>query len=157
MLFFSNTLYMTAVSMVLSVLVLNIARNRHTRAVPWLVRGALDGWLGRVLLLQWLGLDAAAGVGATEAQRSPRTQELREHVAHQATDEEDVHGDDQHIIRNHLASDAAAAGNGGSSSAGGKHGGPHQRYWILLAVAVERLAFLVYAFVFVVMAAVYAV
>jgi hypothetical protein len=37
--------------MVISVVVINMARSKHTRAAPYFVKSLLDGWLGKVLFL----------------------------------------------------------------------------------------------------------
>lgn len=50
-LFYSNSLYMVCFSTVISVLVINLTRLQHQRALPWIIKKHLDGKLGELLLL----------------------------------------------------------------------------------------------------------
>lgn len=159
MLFFSNSLYLTGFSIILSVAVMNIARNQQTRPVPYLVRSVLDGWLGKVLLLDWLCFEEAPADGRQQlggGRATPRTQEMHEHIGGSGGGggiafEDGRFDDDQHIIRNTLA------GRIGGVQLNGAKFGPHQHYWIVLATAIDRLAFVLFAFMYVIMATVCAV
>jgi hypothetical protein len=50
-LFYSSSLYMVCVATILSVVVVNLARNHHATPLPWLLKDLLTGWLGQVLCL----------------------------------------------------------------------------------------------------------
>lgn len=163
--FYSNTLVLITFSIILSVVVLNMTRNKHTRSVPWLVRIALEGWLGKMLLLQWVGVDstpASASASSGGVSNSPMIRELREHIG-SGSAFDDSHADDQQPIHNHHSDggdhvEASAGRSGKQYPADATAVASNRRYyWLLLATAIDRIAFLVYAFVFVIMASVYAV
>jgi len=50
-LFYSSSLYMVCIATIVSVLVVNLARNQHVTPVPWLLKNLLAGWLGQILCL----------------------------------------------------------------------------------------------------------
>lgn len=49
--FYSNALYMVCFSTLIAVVVINLTRLKHHRALPWIVKKHLDGKLGDILLL----------------------------------------------------------------------------------------------------------
>lgn len=50
-LFYSKTLYLVAFSTIISVIVINLTRNKQERPVPWFVKKNLDGQLGQFLMI----------------------------------------------------------------------------------------------------------
>jgi hypothetical protein len=50
-LFYSSSLYMVCVATIVSVVVVNLARNHHDTPLPWLLKKLLTGWLGQILCL----------------------------------------------------------------------------------------------------------
>lgn len=51
-LFYSNALYMVCFSTLIAVIVINLTRLKHQRALPWFIKKQLDGKFGEILLLQ---------------------------------------------------------------------------------------------------------
>ncbi|XP_063222311.1 acetylcholine receptor subunit alpha-type acr-16-like [Bacillus rossius redtenbacheri] len=126
-LFYSSSLYLVCLSLVVSVVVINLSRSRHAAPLPWVVKNVLTGWLGRALGLGHIiaQVHHVMMSGHAEEMREPQPAGFEEH------------GDDRQMIPR--------------EKAGCQHD------WVLLAAAVDRLAFLVYCLVFVVLAIVYAV
>lgn len=50
-LFYSKALYMVTFSTIISVIVINLTRNKHNRPIPWIIKRNLDGSLGQFLLI----------------------------------------------------------------------------------------------------------
>jgi len=48
-LFYSSSLYMVCIATLVSVVVVNLARNQHVSPLPWLLKNLLTGWLGHIL------------------------------------------------------------------------------------------------------------
>jgi len=42
---------MVCIATIVSVLVVNLARNQHVTPLPWLLKNLLTGWLGQILCL----------------------------------------------------------------------------------------------------------
>ncbi|KAK7874314.1 hypothetical protein R5R35_007791 [Gryllus longicercus] len=134
-LFYSSSLYLVCVSMMVSVVVLNLARPPGVSPPPWALRALLHGWPGCLLGLRGLAPPRTQGglLGAA-------AEELREHAS------------------------GGGAGVGGAGAfedeappAGPSRAAAAARDWLLLATAVDRVAFLAYCLLFGVLAAVYAV
>lgn len=142
---------MTAFSIVLSVALMNLCRNRHLRPLPRFVRIALDGWLGRALLLHWMNAVPTAGPMKTLSQRAHEKREHNHPIIIASFEVE--YAEDQTIGNEHLMD-----GSGHCTEAdGGALSNVNVHYWYLLATAIDRMIFCVYAFVFVIMSSVYGV
>ncbi|KAF4524650.1 hypothetical protein B566_EDAN013759 [Ephemera danica] len=126
--FYSSSLVLVTLALLVSIAVINIARYPRRTPLPWPLRHALTGWLGRVLCLGVTSLHhvSLGGGGSTSGE------ELRE-----AGDDTAGVGEDQlHII------------SGASSTS-------TQLDWLLLATAIDRFAFGLYCIVFAILAAAY--
>lgn len=54
MIFYSSSLYLLGISMVISVIVIHMSKNKQSKPVPWFVKDQLDGHLGTFLGLNRL-------------------------------------------------------------------------------------------------------
>lgn len=119
--FYSHTLFLLCISFTISVIVINLSKNRKQYAVPHSIKAnVLEGFIGKVL------------VGSEPEALSTETQseELRE-----TPFEEHRHSDDHQIIQ---------------SPANTKPNQIHNE-WIRLAIFIDRLTFFIYVFTFVIM------
>ncbi|KAG8235332.1 hypothetical protein J437_LFUL003615 [Ladona fulva] len=133
--FYSSSLILVTISMIVSVAVLNLSRPYHVMSVPWPIKSTLTGFVGRVLGLgNYISLATAQQHGILGSNTG---EELREH-----------HLDDPSIEERHMI--PVSSQSSGTSS----HRSNHYD-WILLAAAVDRVAFLVYCLLFGILAAVY--
>lgn len=129
-LFYSSSLYLVCLSMLVAVVVLNLARPLSSAPPPWVIRSLLHGLPGRLLGLGTISPPRPQGglLGAA-------AEELREHASGGGSAFEDD-------------SSGACVSSRGAAVA-------HD--WLLLATAVDRIVFLAYCLLFGVLAAVYAV
>lgn len=125
--FYAHSMILCAYSVVISVIVLACARSQHAYAVPWWLKKLTDGALGKLLMLSHLRVAPSVVLRGGEEMRE-NFDETHHHTA-----------EDRQIIQ------------GSPSKAA------NQLDWIILGTAIDRLAFLVYAFVFVIMAIMYSV
>lgn len=121
--FYSTSLYLVTFSTIISVIVLNIARNKHGFSVPRLIKTQLDGTLGKVL-----GLKHAYTPPIQQQQRNINAEELRESAFEDHTTSED-----HHMIQP-LKSIIS------------------QQDWILFATAIDRVSFFVFGVVYAILA-----
>lgn len=120
--FYSHTLYLLCFSLIISVIVINMSRNRKQCAVPRLIKAnILDGFIGKLL------------AGASHAE--PSTVENHSEELRETPFEEHLHSDDHQIIQTPAKTTS-------------KSHGTHNE-WIRLAVIVDRATFFVYVFVFI--------
>nr|CAD7262373.1 unnamed protein product [Timema shepardi] len=126
-LFYSSSLYMVCLSLIVSVVVLNLSRSKNKSALPWVLKNVLTGWLGRILGLGHIISQVH------QAMMSGHAEELRE----QQAGFED-HNDDHQMIPRETKSGS-------------------QYDWILLAAAIDRIMFLVYCLLFIILAIAYSI
>ncbi|KAJ9578993.1 hypothetical protein L9F63_024901 [Diploptera punctata] len=136
-LFYSSSLYMVCTATIVSVVVMNLARNRHATPLPWIMKKLLTGWVGHIL-----------GLGHLIVQATPlhhnmitgQAEELREHQTSVLEDHDNIGNscDDRQMINPRSRATS-------------------QYEWILLAAVIDRITFLVYCFLFAVLAIAYAV
>lgn len=83
-LFYSHTLYLVCFSTLIAVVVINLTRQKHHKALPYIIKKHLDGRLGELLLLDH--------VDDSEIVQQPRASELREHPfdEHTSNDEQQI-------------------------------------------------------------------
>lgn len=110
--------------MIMSVIVMNLSRNRHANAVPWAIKKMLDGCIGSALGLKSIVFH-------------PPPQNRAEELRDQPFDEHTT-SEDHQIIQTASKS-------------------PMQQDWIVLATAIDRIMFLIYCFVFIVLAVAYSI
>ncbi|KAF2894306.1 hypothetical protein ILUMI_11868 [Ignelater luminosus] len=127
-LFYSSSLYIVCFSMLVSIIVIWISRTQHHRPLPWIIKRYLTGLLGKLL-----GLSHYIAETSLSSQRMT-AEEMRDH---QVTEFEDHQTNDDHQFM-------------GSSDKI-----PIQQDWVLLAAAVDRIAFVFYGLLFAILAAVY--
>ncbi|KAJ9578992.1 hypothetical protein L9F63_024900 [Diploptera punctata] len=135
-LFYSSSLYMVCIATVVSVVVVNLARNQHVTPLPWIIKNILTGWIGHILGLGHLIAQATL----LQHTMSGHSEELREQQASVFEDHEHMGNscDDRQMITPRSRATS-------------------QHDWILLAAAIDRIMFLVYCLVFAILAIVYAV
>ncbi|PSN48328.1 hypothetical protein C0J52_03410 [Blattella germanica] len=136
-LFYSSSLYLVCIATVVSVVVMNLARNFHATPMPWIIKNLLTGWLGHIL---GLGHLIAQAKSLHHNMMSGHAEELREQQASVFEDHDHMgnSSDDRQMISPR-------------SRASSQHD------WVLLAAAIDRIAFLVYSLLFAILAIVYAV
>lgn len=136
-LFYSSSLYMVCIAMIVSVVVVNLARNQHVTPLPWVIKNLLTGWLGQIL---GLGHIIAQTSALHHNMMSGNAEELREQQA-AVFDDHDHMGnssDDRQMITPRPRSSS-------------------QQDWVLLAAAIDRITFLLYCLLFAILAIVYSV
>lgn len=120
--FYSHTLYLLCISFIISVIVINMSRNRKQYAVPRSIKAnILDGFIGNLL----------AGAQPESLSTENHSEELRD-----TPFEEHRHSDDHQIIQTPVSSTKPHEA---------------QSEWIRLAIIIDRTAFFVYIFVFIAM------
>lgn len=124
-LFYSSSLYLVCISMIVSVIVIYLSKAKHMRKVPWFIKNLLDGWLGRIL--------GVCHLSGQKSQTPARDEELRDQPF-----EDHSTADDSQMINNTTKISI-------------------QQDWIILATAIDRVFFLIYCFVFIILAACYSV
>ncbi|XP_026464536.1 acetylcholine receptor subunit alpha-type acr-16-like [Ctenocephalides felis] len=130
-LFYSSSLIMVTFSLIIAVVVLNLARTKHSAPLPWTIKNMLN------CLGPWLGLKHFMQEPPVPCNRP---EELREQPNASNFDEM-TSTDDRQMIAPSSASKQPAL----------------YQDWLLLAAALDRVGFLVYCFVFAIMAAVYSI
>lgn len=119
--FYSHTLYLLCFSLIISVIVINLSRNRKQYAVPHSIKAnILDGFIGKAL----------GGVQPSSVEVENHAEELRE-----TPFEEHRSSDDHQIIQTPSTTKPIMI----------------SADWIRLAVIIDRFTFLVYVFVFIIM------
>lgn len=152
-LFYSSALYMICFSVLVSVIVITMARTKQAFAVPWTVRQVIYGPVGRALLLShlWTANDenaVAIGssvvvVGAVKGLQGELNESRRASYcsggsgARAAQEDYDEVDDDN----------GAAEPRNNSRNL--------QLDWIILATAIDRTIFVIYSIAFIVLAALY--
>lgn len=136
-LFYSSSLYMVCIATILSVVVVNLARNQHFTPLPWIIKNLLTGWLGHIL---GLGHLIAQATSLHHNMMTGHAEELREQQTSVLEDHDHIGNscDDRQMINPRSKATS-------------------QYDWILLAAAIDRIAFLLYCFLFAILAIVYAV
>ncbi|KAJ8913429.1 hypothetical protein NQ315_017173, partial [Exocentrus adspersus] len=132
-LFYSSCLYIVSFSMIGSVAVITLSRTKHSNSLPWSIKQPLTGTLGKLL-----GLSTYIRQSTMNTHRVT-AEEMRDH---QVTDFDDIiTGDEHHIIRSsHNANKPTL-----------------QQDWILLAAAIDRISFIFYCLLFLILAVVYSI
>lgn len=130
-LFYSSSLYLVSFSVVLSVIVINLSRNPKVTPIPWILKNYLTGWLGRCLLIENFASQASSLHHSLP--KSSRGEEM--------TDSQPVFSEQQDLPEGQ-----------GIESTNLKS---CQHDWLLVAVAIDRIAFLLYCFLFIVFALAY--
>ncbi|XP_011189557.2 neuronal acetylcholine receptor subunit alpha-2 isoform X1 [Zeugodacus cucurbitae] len=131
-LFYSCSLLLLSISTIIAVCVLYLSTAKHKRHLPAFIKNILNGPLSKVLLLENFTLEAEPHVTMNNG-----TKEL---VEHQYENPDSV-------------SDGAAM-HASTSAASNRF---IQFEWILLATAVDRIAFLCYSLTFIILSILYAV
>ncbi|XP_060531973.1 acetylcholine receptor subunit alpha-type acr-16-like [Cylas formicarius] len=132
-LFYSSCLYIVAFSMVGSVAVITLTRSRHTTSLPWIVKQPLTGKFGKYLGLTGFIQQSSVSVHRVTAE------EMRDH---QVAEFEDLNASDESgIVRPHHHSGKA----------------PIQEDWILLGAAIDRISFIFYSLLFLILSIVYSI
>ncbi|KAJ8939510.1 hypothetical protein NQ318_022227, partial [Aromia moschata] len=132
-LFYSSCLYITSFSMIGSIIVIAISRNKHMYSLPWIIKQPLIGRMGKLL-----GLHGYIHQATTSPHRVT-AEEMRDH---QVTDFDDNNsGDEHHMIKSSLNMNKPS----------------FQHEWILLAAAIDRISFVFYCLLFAILAIVYSV
>ncbi|KAK3917243.1 Neuronal acetylcholine receptor subunit beta-3 [Frankliniella fusca] len=137
--FYSASLYLVCLSLSGAVVTLNISRQPHSAGLPWTAKRILSGSFGRVLLLssyieQIMGVDLGPCARQSPArQSSTGPQEEVPVVMHDEMDPQ---------------SEGLASS---STEIGSKSVNPNHE-WLLLAAAIDRVLFVVYSLLFLVLA-----
>lgn len=119
--FYSHTLYLLCVSLIISIIVINISRNRKQYAVPHSIKeNILEGFIGKIL----------GGVQPEPLNNGNHAEELKE-----TPFEEHRSSDDHQIIQTSLNAKSTV----------------NQNSWIQLAIIIDRITFFIYVFIFIVM------
>ncbi|GJQ64877.1 hypothetical protein Trydic_g7051 [Trypoxylus dichotomus] len=127
--FYSTCLWIVCFSIIGSVIVILLSRSQHNKPLPWLIKQPLTGCIGK-----WLGISSyvkdSSNLNAT-------VEEMRDH---QVTDFEEngLGNDDKQFIAS-------------------KSKMQYQSDWILLAVAIDRISFLFYSFLFFILSLSYSI
>ncbi|XP_012266421.2 acetylcholine receptor subunit alpha-like 2 isoform X1 [Athalia rosae] len=130
--FYSYSLYLVSISLIISVTVINMSKSNNRRPLPWRVKQFLVGWLGKVLWLDDV-------VQLVKAQRANVGEEMRE--SHTA--------DGNHSISGPLSNSNFDDGDRQNILTPPKSS---QLEWTLAAMAVDRIAFILYCLIFIILA-----
>lgn len=121
--FYSHTLYLLCVSFVISVVVINISRNRKNTHMPASIRAVfIDGFIGQLF---------CSGFQSSADSIENHSEELKETPL-----EEQEQSDNHHIIQMNNSSSKAQL---------------IQNEWIRLAKVIDRIAFVTYIIIFILM------
>lgn len=119
--FYSHTLYLLCISFIISVTVINMARNRKQYAIPHSIKtNILDGFIGKMF---------------GSSQPAPIVGENQSEEMHDVPFEDNKTSDDHEIIQ--VTSKYKA--------------NIMQNEWIALAIIIDRIAFFVYILIFIIM------
>lgn len=130
--FYSSCLYIVILSMIGSVVVISLSRSKHTKPLPWIIKQHLLGNFGKYLGLNSLVQQSTVSVHRVTAE------EMRDH---QVTDFDDMHdGDERGMIKSHHSEKPSL-----------------QEDWMLLAAAIDKISFIFYCFLFLILAIVYSI
>ncbi|XP_047119677.1 acetylcholine receptor subunit alpha-L1-like isoform X4 [Schistocerca piceifrons] len=135
-LFYSSSLHLVILSLVVTVVVLNLSRNCYSIPVPWVLQSLLLGWPGRMLGLHHIVLLVPS---AEDRHESCSGMEDSSIEASSSGGNVSI-GDDSRRVLTRTSSHRR-----------------HQVNWILLAIAIDRLCFLLYCLLFIILATVYSV
>jgi hypothetical protein len=135
---------MAAFTMIESVIVIRISRQRRAVPLPWFVKQTLAGWLGKLLVLgplpsvrsrlikMWTNLSILLCVPHSSQMQRTVLNSIGEEMTDHINDERD----EQPIISSQDSSSESVS----------------HREWLMLASAVDRIFFCVYFLVFILMA-----
>lgn len=135
-LFYSSSLYLVCIATIVSVVVVNLARNQYVTPLPWFIKNLLSGWLGQIL-----------GLGYLTAQGTSPDHNITGHA--EELREEQTSGFEDHDHMGNSCDDRQMISPRPRATS--------QHDWVLLAAAIDRITFLVYCFLFAILAIVYAV
>lgn len=124
---------MLSLSTIISVIVLYLSTANHKKRVPEFLKNLLNGILGQILLLSQFTLEAEP-----QSLLNNGTKELGEHV-YDSPDQSET-PDPTHVNPSHSSTSRST-----------------QFDWILLATAFDRICFLIYCVLFMILAIVYSV
>ncbi|XP_073828377.1 neuronal acetylcholine receptor subunit alpha-2-like [Musca autumnalis] len=130
-LFYSASLLLLSISTIVSVVVLYLSTAKHKQRVPAFLKNILNGALGQILLLSEFSLEAEP-----QTLMNNGVKELGEHVYDEPTE---------------VTNDTAMFNSSNQTPRS------LQFDWILLATAVDRICFLFYCLIFIILAIVYSV
>ncbi|XP_050510436.1 acetylcholine receptor subunit alpha-L1-like [Diabrotica virgifera virgifera] len=130
--FYTSCLYIVGFSTIGSVVVISLSRTKHSTSIPWIIKQPLIGRIGKIL-----GLDNYIQQATTSSHRVT-AEEMRDHPVSEF--DESTNSEDNHIIRSHISSAKPSI----------------QKDWILLAAAIDRISFIFYFLLFVILSIVYA-
>lgn len=131
------TLYLVMISMAISIVVLAISRTKHVYSTPWTVKRILESSFGRWLLLRNVWSSEAEEGGTGEASTSSFDVRF-------GLEEEERDGEEE-VDVDEVISDTR-------ERVPAKMRNSVQEDWILLATAIDRIAFIVYSLIFIVIA-----
>lgn len=143
MLFYSSSLYVISFCLIGSVCVLWIARTAHIHPLPWIVKHPLTGWLGF-----WLGLSSYINQTSLTSSSHSRDSELhsrnsgaseRDHT--DLDHNQDGDGDEHRMIMSPVPQRSCN----------------RQAEWLLLAAALDRLQFIFWSLIFLILAIAYSI
>lgn len=121
--FYSHSLYLLSASFVISIIVINLSRKSGSYAVPKsLKENLLDGFIGKCL---------SASSNSNES--------IKEAQIEKALDEIKMN-DDHQVVQ----TPTTVPNVGGGSK-------PNQNEWIRLAIIIDRVAFIIYVIIFILM------
>lgn len=133
------TLYLVMISMAISIVVLAISRTKHVYSTPWTVKRVLESSFGR-----WLLLRNVWSCGAEEGVE-PTTSSFDVRFGLEEEEGRDGDGDGEEEVDVDVARRS-------QESVPVKLRNSVQEDWILLATAIDRMAFIVYSLIFIVVA-----
>lgn len=143
------TMFLTICSMIISILVLAISRTQHVYGTPWVIKRIVDSSFGQFMLLSFL---FAKPVERSEGGTNFDVRIGRELRADD--EEEEDNADDEEA---EYAEVSEMPSNRGSVESVPKMRKNIQQDWISLATLIDRIAFVLYSLVFILLAIVYQV
>lgn len=136
--FCTFALFMTSISILITIFVLTLSRNQHFIDLPWSIKRVLES-----KYIRWLALSFPHRLGH---RTDPGKLLDAKPVDIQIEDEEEDNDYDDIQPESHFNSVENVAPKEGTSI---------QDDWILLATVIDRLTFIVYSFIFIIIAIVY--
>ncbi|XP_015515817.2 acetylcholine receptor subunit alpha-like 2 isoform X1 [Neodiprion lecontei] len=130
--FYNCSLYLVSISLIISVMVINMSKRSNARRLPWRVKQFLVGQLGKILWLDEM-------VQLVKVQRANPGEEMREGNV----------TDGNQSIPGTLGTSSLNDGDRQNILTPPKSS---QLEWTLAAMVLDRIAFLLYCFVFVILA-----
>lgn len=135
--FCSFTFYMTSISIIISIIVLAIARTEHIFGLPWSIKRALESRGGRWLMFHPIFYKSSRGLDKQHGEA--RAVEIQVAEEEEENDYDDIQTQSE---ANSVENEEPKARS-------------IQEDWILLATAIDRIAFLAYSLIFIVIAIIY--